>query len=141
MCDGALLCWRWLNTCMLMGSTESISCLALPGCMGFAFHIKLFISSHKFSGFYPPDSFSDTSSGRERESGCLGRGCTVIIFSLQHPIHLMSDRKTLNGTWASGKQRALAVIIPSSNKPSTYPEIFLAVVRNCWLVLPAQVAP
>lgn len=54
---------------------------------------------------------------------------------------MLSDRTTLNGTQAYDKQSALAVIIPSSGKPSAYPEVCLAVVGNCWLVLPAQVAP
>ena len=30
--DGALLCWRWLNTCLLMGSSEWIHCFSLFVC-------------------------------------------------------------------------------------------------------------
>ena len=42
--DGALLSWRWLNTCLLMGSSELIPYLALLVCAAFALHIKLSLS-------------------------------------------------------------------------------------------------
>lgn len=54
---------------------------------------------------------------------------------------MLSERTTLNGTKAYCKQSALAIIIPSSDKLSTYPEVCLAVVGNCWLVLPTPLAP
>ena len=40
-CDGALLSWRWLNTCLLMGSSEWIPCFALLVRGAFASPIKL----------------------------------------------------------------------------------------------------
>ena len=43
-CDGALLSWRWLNTCLLMGRSESIPCFALLVCTAFALPIKLSLS-------------------------------------------------------------------------------------------------
>ena len=42
--DGALLSWRWLNTCLLMGSGKLIPCLALLACTAFALPIKLSLS-------------------------------------------------------------------------------------------------
>ena len=44
MRDGALLSWRWLNTCLPMGSSELIPCFALPLCAAFALPIKLSLS-------------------------------------------------------------------------------------------------
>ena len=41
---GALLSWRWLNTCLLMGSCELIPCFALLACVAFALPIKLSLS-------------------------------------------------------------------------------------------------
>ena len=42
--DGALLSWRWLNTCLPMGSAERIPCFALLACMAFTLPIKLSLS-------------------------------------------------------------------------------------------------
>jgi len=44
MRDGALLSWRWLNTCLPMGSSERIPHLALLARAAFAFPIKLSLS-------------------------------------------------------------------------------------------------
>jgi len=44
MRDGALLSWRWLNTCLPMGSSEHIPHFALLACVALAFHIKLSLS-------------------------------------------------------------------------------------------------
>jgi len=44
MHDTVLLSWRWLNTCLLMGSSERINCLALLSCAAFALLIKLSVS-------------------------------------------------------------------------------------------------
>jgi len=44
MCDGALLSWRWLHTCLLMGSSELIPCFALPAHAAFALPITLSLS-------------------------------------------------------------------------------------------------
>lgn len=57
--------------------------------------------------------------------------CQAISSSLQHQSHMLSDRTTLNGIQAYDKESALAVVILSSDKPSTYPEVCLAVVGNC----------
>ena len=40
-CDGALLSWTWLNTCLLMGSSEWIPCFDLLACLAFGLPIKL----------------------------------------------------------------------------------------------------
>ena len=40
-CNGALLPWSWLNTCLPMGSREWIPSFALPAHMAFALPIKL----------------------------------------------------------------------------------------------------
>jgi len=53
---------------------------------------------------------------------------------------MSSDKTTLNGTQAYDKQSALAVIVPSFDKPFNLSRS-LAVVGNWWLMLPAQVAP
>ena len=42
--DGALLSWRWLNTCLPMGSGEWIPCFASLVCVTFAVPIKLSLS-------------------------------------------------------------------------------------------------
>jgi len=42
--DGALLSWSWLNTCLLMGSSELISWFALLACVAFALPIKQSVS-------------------------------------------------------------------------------------------------
>jgi len=42
--DGALLSWRWLNTCLPMGSKEWIPCCALLAGMAFALPINLPLS-------------------------------------------------------------------------------------------------
>ena len=44
MCDGALLSWRWLNTCLPRGSSEWILCFALLAWVAFALPIKLSLS-------------------------------------------------------------------------------------------------
>jgi len=43
-CDGALLSWRWLDTGLLMGSSEWISCFAWLACEAFALPIKVSLS-------------------------------------------------------------------------------------------------
>jgi len=42
--DGAWLSWRWLNTCLPMGSSECIPSFALLACMAFALPVKLSLS-------------------------------------------------------------------------------------------------
>ena len=42
--DGALLSWRWLNTCLPMGSAELIPWFTLLACVAFALPIKLSLS-------------------------------------------------------------------------------------------------
>ena len=42
--DGALLSWRWLNTCLPMRRSEWIPCFALLACTAFALPIKLSLS-------------------------------------------------------------------------------------------------
>jgi len=42
--DGALFSWRWLNFCLLMGSSEWIPCFALLVRMAFALPVKLPLS-------------------------------------------------------------------------------------------------
>ena len=42
--NGALLSWRWLNTCLLMGSSEWSPYCVLLACTAFALHIKLSLS-------------------------------------------------------------------------------------------------
>ena len=42
--DGALLSWRWLNSCLTMGSGEWIPCFALLVCAAFALPVKLSLS-------------------------------------------------------------------------------------------------
>ena len=42
--DGALRCWRWLNTCLLMGSSELFPCFDLLACTAFALPTKLSLS-------------------------------------------------------------------------------------------------
>ena len=44
MRDAALLSWRWLNTCLPIGSGESIPYFALLTCAAFALLIKLSLS-------------------------------------------------------------------------------------------------
>lgn len=39
--DGVWLSWRWLKSCLMMGSDEQIPCFALPVCAGFPLPIKL----------------------------------------------------------------------------------------------------
>jgi len=39
--DGALLSWRWLNTCLPVGNSELIPCFALIARTSFAFPVKL----------------------------------------------------------------------------------------------------
>jgi len=41
---GALLSWRWLNTCLPMGSSELIPCFSLLLCVAFALPINLSLS-------------------------------------------------------------------------------------------------
>lgn len=41
MLDGALLSWRWLNTCLSLGSSELITWFALLERVAFAFPVKL----------------------------------------------------------------------------------------------------
>jgi len=41
---GALLSWRWLNSCLLIASSERISGFALLACMAFALPTKLSLS-------------------------------------------------------------------------------------------------
>lgn len=48
MCDGAISCWEWLNTCLTTGSGEFTLCFALLTRTAFAFPIKL--------SFSPPTS-------------------------------------------------------------------------------------
>lgn len=43
-CDGALPSWRWLKTCLPMGSSEHVPCFALLLCMAFAFPIERSLS-------------------------------------------------------------------------------------------------
>jgi len=43
-CDGALLYWRWLNTCLPMGSSERIPSFALLAPAAFALPVKLTLS-------------------------------------------------------------------------------------------------
>lgn len=43
-CDGALLSWKWLYTCLPMGRGELIPCFALPVYVASAFPIKLSIA-------------------------------------------------------------------------------------------------
>lgn len=47
MCHEALVSWRWLSTCLSLGSGEWISCFALLVCTGFALRIKLSLSHPK----------------------------------------------------------------------------------------------
>ena len=59
MRDGALLSWRWLNTCLLMGSSEWIPCFALLVCTAFALLLScLYLNPRVFSlllfWFSPP---------------------------------------------------------------------------------------
>ena len=65
-CHGALLSWRWLNSCLPMGSSELIPCFALLACTPFAFLIKLFLS-HEFSHFYPSHSLPNPTGGSVTE--------------------------------------------------------------------------
>jgi len=44
MCDGALLSWKWLNTCLLMGNTGLILYFALLAHAAFALPVKLSLS-------------------------------------------------------------------------------------------------
>ena len=44
MRDGALLSWRWLNTCLPMGKSELIPCFALLVHVAFALPIELSLS-------------------------------------------------------------------------------------------------
>jgi len=44
MCDGALLSWRFPNTCLPMGSSELISYFVLLVQTAFAFPNKLYLS-------------------------------------------------------------------------------------------------
>lgn len=43
-CDRALLSLGWLNTCLFMGSSETIPCFALLACTAFSLLIKLSLS-------------------------------------------------------------------------------------------------
>lgn len=53
--DGALLSWRWLNSCPPLGSGGWISCFALFVCTSFALPIKLSLSrSTSFFAFALP---------------------------------------------------------------------------------------
>jgi len=58
-CDGALLSWRWLNTCLPMGSSEWVPCFALLADTAFAYLINcLYLNPRVFSllpfHFSPP---------------------------------------------------------------------------------------
>lgn len=48
-CDRALLSWRYMNTCLAVGSSDRIPCFALHLCMSFAFLLNCLISNHEFS--------------------------------------------------------------------------------------------
>ena len=72
--DGALLSWRWLNSCLPAGSSEWVPYFSSVACTAFAFPIKLPWSIHEVSHFYPSDSLPPPTAG-ERASGCLGFSC------------------------------------------------------------------
>jgi len=44
MHDGAVISWRWLNTCLLMGSRELIPHFVLLACVALALPTKLSLS-------------------------------------------------------------------------------------------------
>ena len=69
MCDGAPLSWRWLNTCLPMGSREWIPCFALL-VHSFCFtYSTVFISTHEFSLL--PSWFSPLSHPRGSERAAV----------------------------------------------------------------------
>jgi len=55
MLDGALICWRWLNTCLPPGSFELIPYFAF---LAHAVAVLLYVlnSYHQFSCFHPSSS-------------------------------------------------------------------------------------
>lgn len=63
MCDGTLLLWRWLDTCLPIRNSEVIPCF--PYTDGFCFpYSTTFISIHKFSSFCSSHSLSGLAGGR-----------------------------------------------------------------------------
>lgn len=71
MLDGALLSWRWLNTCLPLGSSELIPWFALLEHVAFAFPIKLRL----------PQAMS----------------CVLSCFQFSSPSQCRGERKQLRG--------------------------------------------
>ena len=71
MRDGALLSWRWLNTCLLMGSSEWIPCFALLAHAAFAFLTKLSLSQPTSFLTFTLLNLSPIPTGEEWVSSCV----------------------------------------------------------------------
>lgn len=63
MCDGTLLFWRWLDTCLPIRNSKVIPCF--PYADGFYFpYSTAFMSIHKFSSFCSSHSLPSLAGGR-----------------------------------------------------------------------------
>jgi len=71
MSEGALQSWRWLNTCLLMGSSELIACFALLAHASSALPIQLSLSHFYLSHCLPHPT------AVERASGWMGLSCLL----------------------------------------------------------------
>lgn len=94
--DTALLSWKQLNTCLLMGSWKWIPCLDLLVCMAFTFLIKLSLSQPSSFLTFTLTILSPPShcGGSEQVSGC------VAGFKPQQLIYLNQEM-----LWFSNRER------------------------------------
>lgn len=89
MLDGALLSWRWLNTCLPLGSSELIPWFALLERVAFAFPFKLHLPQ-AMSFVHSPFQFFSLSQcrgerrqlrGAELPAGVnLQQGCSIASY-------------------------------------------------------------
>ena len=77
MCDGALLSWRWLNSCLPMGSGEWIPYFALLAHAGFTLPVTLSLSQPTSFLTFTLLILSPVPPWGERASGCLVLSCSL----------------------------------------------------------------
>ena len=73
----SLASWRWLNTCLPMGSSEWIPYFALLACTAFALPIKLFLSQPTSFLTFTLLILSPIPPWREWASGCVVLSCQL----------------------------------------------------------------
>ena len=125
MRDGALLSWRWLNTCLPMRSSEWIPYFALLACVAFALPIKRSLSQcMSFLTFTLPVLSSIPTRG-EWASGCVVLSC---LLGLNHNTGKrqqlqirMRQKNTLLDPQRNDVQCACVLLFTPADKASKWP--------------------